>query len=605
MDTMRITGIASGLDTEQIIKDLMSIETAKVDRVKQDKQYAVWEQEGYREIINELKSFQDKYLDVLNQENYIMSENTFNALEANSTINGEKTNAVSIVATSNAIESTHTISNITLAEKDVWKGTNIANMISSGLDFTSINVGDQINVTLDGNIKTITLDGGYITIDELATDLQNEIDTAFGAGKVTVGKSGSELTFESDGHIFQVSDTNSGDTVLTTMGFSTGDKNVLDKTKSLGDTNFSGDIFGAETEISFSINGEVFTFDKTSDTVQDLLDEVNGNTTANVTMYYSEVSNSFVMESDKEGSINQITFEDITGSFFSVGIGIDKGTNTGHINVASDAEFTLDGVITTRSANTFTVDGIAYTLNESTINTIDVKVTTNIEDVKNTIVSFVDDYNNLIEKLNEKLYEERHYDFKPLTEAQKDEMSEEEIETWEEKAKSGLLKSDYYIRKIVYDLRETMYSEVSGAGISLYEMGIQTSIDYNDGGKLIIDEEKLDETLKNKATEVKKLFTDSNEGLAVKIKGILDTNIKTTGEKGILLQKAGMEGNVTAFDNILSDKIEEYDDKINDLLDYLVDKENHYYLVFAQMEKALSQMNAQSGWLASQFGQGM
>lgn len=686
MDTSRITGMISGMDTEAMVKSMVAIKQSRLDNVRRDKQYAEWQQEIYRDIISDLRGFESQFLDVANTETCCLLEGTFNAYKATAS-----SEAVSVTTTGEHTAAAHTISDITVAQKDIWKGSNIASMIGSGINIGAIEAGATIKIALDGDIETITFDKTYSDVNNLVIDLGDKIDKAFGTDKVTVTNSGGELSFDASGHVFQLLDTefynttlseamvldysiiDAGDTIsvdldgdvktitldggyadedalindvqakidaefgsgivtvskldgkmtieapehtlnisetlkdpttLGAMGFTSGDTNVLNTSRSLGDANFTNDIFGAETTLSFSINGETFTFDKSSDTVQDMLDEVNNNDNANVTMYYSQVSNTFIMESDEEGVMNQISFQDITGSFFSAGIGIDHDTKTGRTQTGLDASFTLDGVPTTRSTNSFTIDGIQYTLNENTSDTIDISVESDITNVKENIVKFVDEYNTMIDKFNDLVREERFYDFEPLTDEQKEEMSETEIEKWEEKAKSGILRNDDVLTRTMREFRSTLTSIESDLGISLYDLGITTSINVFNGGQLVIDEEKLDETLETRAEAVTRLFTDEEKGIGAKMKEAMDYAISPIGEfKGALLEKAGWEGTSTEKENILSEKIDDYDDRIDELLEDLIEAENMYYARFAQMEVALQQLNSQSSWLTSQLGQ--
>ncbi len=72
----------------------------------------------------------------------------------------------------------------------------------------------------------------------------------------------------------------------------------------------------------------------------------------------------------------------------------------------------------------------------------------------------------------------------------------------------------------------------------------------------------------------------------------------------MLLQKAGITGDRTEFDNLIYDEINGYDKNIASLLDKLADKEERYYAKFTAMESAISRMSAQSNWLTSQFNSG-
>lgn len=229
---------------------------------------------------------------------------------------------------------------------------------------------------------------------------------------------------------------------------------------------------------------------------------------------------------------------------------------------------------------------------------------TDITDVKDTIVKFVDEYNKMIEELNDLVKEEKYYDFKPLTDEQKEEMSDEEIEKWEEKAKSGILRGDDIIEKTIRDFRNALIEKESDLGISLYDLGITTSTNYMNGGQLVIDEDKLDEVLSTRADDVAQLFTDKDKGIGTKMEAVMDYAIKPIGEtKGMLLQKAGLKGTATEAENVLSKAIKDYDERIDELLEDLNRAEDAYYAKFAAMEVALQRMNSQSSWLAGQLGQ--
>lgn len=598
----RLTGLSSGLDIDSMVKSLLTGQQAKVDNAKKALQYAEWQQEAYRAVIKDIVDFQETFFDILKKDTYIMSSSNFNAYTAAASISGASTSAVSVSATSSAMAGTHTISNITRALKDTWAGTNTASLVSSGLSLEDINNGDTIDITIDGVKKTIILNGGYSEINDLVSDLQGKIDAAFGAGKASVGASGEELSFTASGHVLELTDTNKDDTVLTSLGFTTGDRNVLNKRAVLGDANFTNDIFAGGDTISFRINDEVFTFDKTGDTVQNIIDKVNNSTAANVTLSYSELTNSFTLVSDSEGAANQIVFEDITGSFLSSGIGINYAENTGRVQAGSDAVFTLDGVTTTRSSNTFTVDGVKYVLNSDTTSEITVNVSKDTSNVKDKIKNFVEKYNELVDTVNDLLKEKKDRDFSPLTEEQKKEMSEDEIKKWEEKAKSGLLKNDSLLSGFLSSMRSTLFSTTGTLGINLMDYGITTSKDYSNGGKLVINEEKLDAALESNPDGLTKLFTDSESGLGVKMKSVLDKYVKKTGvNKGLLIQKAGMEGTTAEGKNYLSDKIKSLDKKADTLLKKLQELEDKYYMQFSQMESALANMNAMSTYVSGWF----
>jgi len=200
-------------------------------------------------------------------------------------------------------------------------------------------------------------------------------------------------------------------------------------------------------------------------------------------------------------------------------------------------------------------------------------------------------------------------------------MTDDDIEAWEVQARKGTLRSDPVLDKLTSSLRRAFYESTEGLGISLHEIGIQSSVNYLEQGKLVIDEEKLEAALNERPNEVIQLFTQSSDtsytdfsnkstrynesGISDRISDILKDHIRITRDdndrKGYLIEKAGLETGVDATSD-MAKKIQAMDDKIADLLEMLGEKEDNYYQEFARMESMMSSYSSQSEWLASQFG---
>ena len=277
--------------------------------------------------------------------------------------------------------------------------------------------------------------------------------------------------------------------------------------------------------------------------------------------------------------------------------------------------------------NTFTIDGVTYTLKNTTPDgtvPITITVAQDVDKAYNAINNFVDKYNQLIDRINGKLNEERFRDYLPLTDAQRKEMSEKEIELWEEKAKSGLLRSDSILQNIIYNMRRALSDAVEEVCISLSSIGITTGL-YFERGRLQIDESKLKEVLRNDLERVIDLFIKKSDinyspdldsesrtqrynqsGLMYRISDILMDTIRTTrdsrGKKGILLEKAGIVGDITEFQNLMDDELNRLDRRIDAAGEAMIRQENRYWAQFTALERAIQQMNAQSMWLMQQLG---
>lgn len=312
----------------------------------------------------------------------------------------------------------------------------------------------------------------------------------------------------------------------------------------------------------------------------------------------------------------------VFGTTLTFGDGTDSG-NGYTLTEGQNAVFAVNGVVTERSSNNFENNGITFTFNsvtdsslsaeydengkltgisglDSTAGSATVSSSKNLDKVMETIKSFVNDYNTLIGKLNDKIGEERTYKkYAPLTDAQKKEMSDREIELWEEKAKTGLLANDSTISSFLSDMRSILYTKSDSAGIALYDIGIDTGA-YTDKGKLVIDEAALRSALETNGDAVTKLFSGS-DGLGKKMATVIDSVAKvSSGSPGTLVSLAGTKSTLSDT-NTLTERISSINDKITQLKAQYESEKNRYWTQFNTMEKLLSDLNSQSSWLTSMF----
>jgi flagellar hook-associated protein 2 len=546
---LRIGGLATGLDVDSIIQDLMRIEQMKVDRLKQERQLVEWRKEAYREITNLLRAFRDEFFDVLKTDTYMLSPNRYKTFSVTSSAEAY----VTATADASAMEGTYTIANITsLAAPTIIKGVSWVFPDGKSIDSTLQQLG---LVQADGRAE-FSINGVRFLIG--------------------IPAEGEEI---------------SSDTV------------VIDPTKT---------------------------------TMRQFMNIINTNSKAGVNLFYSSIEKKFVLQTKSTGAETDIVLSDITGTFLQdIGLLAPEaeripGTNAivYFFKIGSNDPSNPNNFITwSSSTNTFTIDGITYTLKNTTptgMVPITITVTQDVDKAYNAIKNFVDKYNELIDKINGKLNEERFRDYLPLTDAQKKEMSEKEIELWEQKAKSGLLRGDSILQNIVYSMRRALSDAVEGVGISLSSIGITTG-SYSERGKLHIDENKLKEALRNNPEQVMQLFIKKSSidyspnldsasrtqrynesGLMYRIYDILMDNIRTTrdqyGRKGILLEKAGVVGDITEFQNMMDAELKRLDKRIDAAVEAMRRKEDKYWAQFTALEKAIQKMNAQSMWLMQQLG---
>ncbi len=207
-----------------------------------------------------------------------------------------------------------------------------------------------------------------------------------------------------------------------------------------------------------------------------------------------------------------------------------------------------------------------------------------------------------MEKIHSLLVEDPDYkDYAPLTDEQKAEMSDREIELWEEKAKTGLLRGDSALNAIWDDLRSTIYAKPSGSDIGIYNIGITTSTSTEYGGQLVIDHSKLKEMINSDPEAVRKLFTDSVDGVSTALNNAINRAARSSSANpGRLVALAGSSKSDTS--SSLYKQMKAIDDTLTSLQDRYDSEYQRYWSQFNAMEQYIQQMNQQASWLTQQLG---
>ncbi len=629
--TSRITGLASGLDTDELVKDLTATTRSKIEKVEQQKQILEWKQEDYRSTLEKLVEFNDTYFG--SSSSSITLGDKLNQITASSS----NTAYVQAVASDNATKGSVYISDIvSMATSASVKSSS---SVSPDLSFTvstdnlSSLSGAVMKITLDGTTKTITFsDSTYGTVDDVATELSNLLDNAFGEGRITVSNSSGDLCLSVENSILKIANTDdtTATQALDILGFSADtdvSSNRLDLSKTISDY---ATIFGNDESFSFTINDTDFTFDS-STTLSKVISTINASD-ANVTVSYSKISDTFMIKSNETGTGSNVTVADTTGSFLSAILG-GSGTATAGTNAV--VKLSLDGstaaedqITITRNSNTFEIAGTTYTLKGMASGTVEEGVTVNTsldtDAIYDTITKFVSDYNELLGSITDKLYEERDGDFQPLTDSEKEDLSDDEVADWTEQARKGWLRNDTYLTNIYNSLRNSLYTQVKSLdgsgdniGVILADIGITTS-DYTNYGKLTINEDKLKSALVKDASSVINLLTQEStvgyslynssedketryneSGLLWRINDIVKGNISSIGKKGALVGLVGNPSTGYTGTFTYSERINAMKDTIDELNDKLSDEEDYYYSKFTAMETSLNSLNTQSSYLSS------
>ncbi|AIU83433.1 MULTISPECIES: flagellar hook-associated protein 2 [Bacillus] len=357
-----------------------------------------------------------------------------------------------------------------------------------------------------------------------------------------------------------------------------------------------------------------------TDTIDDVISKLNSSGLG-VTALKEKISNgtdyvdTIAFTSNKTGEgFTLAAGDDATKSFLKdqLGFAVDDATNELTANAeGKNAKFTFNGLEMTKTSNNFTINGIKYTLNSVTDSnkTVTINSTTDTDGIFDNIKDFVDKYNTLIKSANAKVTESKYRDYKPLTDEQREAMTDKQIEQWEAKAKSGLLRSDSTLQNGLAEMRLDLYSTVTidGKKYQLADFGIETSDSYTDQGKLVIkDEAKLKQKITENPSLVAKLFNADSpdtaktknpeeQGIARRLKDTLN-KMQTQISK-----QAGTESSVsTSF--AIGKSLNEIETNISNMKTKLDDIETRYYKKFSALDTALEKLNSQSSYLTSMLG---
>ena len=389
-------------------------------------------------------------------------------------------------------------------------------------------------------------------------------------------------------------------------GFSVAANSSVEVTYKQNYANFGIETYdsnGKAVKQNFNIQG--------SDSLNSVINKVNSSSVG-VTMFYDSFSDKMTLTRSQTGDFNSGGSEIVTSGQLNTAFQFGASTESG----GSNAVFVVNGLETQRNSNTFEMNGVSITLKQTFTNNtaedptltysapVNISVNKNTDEIYNNIKGFIDKYNELIDKIGKKVSEDRYKDYTPLTDTQKEQLSDKQQEQWEEKAKSGLLRRDSTLSSLLSSMRTDFYGAVNSDSVSpsykqLTSIGISTK-PYAREGKLEVDEAKLKKAIEEDPESVEKLFnatgsTYEQKGIAQRLYDTVNKTIDT------LTTKAGSafitNNNSFAIGkqlNTINDQIDRFEDRMKSV-------EDRYYRQFTAMEKAIQQANSQSANLATIF----
>ena len=392
-------------------------------------------------------------------------------------------------------------------------------------------------------------------------------------------------------------------TTVNSTGVTSSDKVLKDTDVQLNFLGVSGSfnlkINNGDLSTTVALNSSM-TLQQALDSINSSVDDTNHNS-MNVSATYADGK---VTLKATSGTL------DFSGSDAGALSFLNNGLELNLPSQGKDATISLDGTYLLESTNNFTISGMTYTLKStspvtSTGDVVSTNIVTN-DDVDAEVKiaqSFIDSYNKILATVNGKLDEKYDRDYMPLTDDQKSSMKDNEITAWQAKARTGLFHSDSILQSMVDVARESVSDPVTGLNGKYNTasfLGITTG-DWEEGGKLHLNETQLRTALQEDPEALSKLFTTSgtdsaHSGIAQRLYDSLKTAMDQIDEE------AGPTQGTNDTQSTLAKEITDYTDDMKDMKTRIDDKENQYYTQFSAMETALQQLNSQSSWLSNMLG---
>lgn len=492
---IQFSGLASGLDTDSIIKDLMSIERMSVEKVEKEKTKLEWKKDIWEDMNSEIYSFYTKEVFELK------SSGTFQSKDASAS----QPNAIDVSASVNATRGIHTIEVTNLAKGSFITGTQLA------ADFV---------------------------LSKTAEDLDGTLGATF-------------------------------------------------------DIKFSVDVPASYTTI---------TVDKT-DTIADILSDIQDAVGDDMNISYDDNFKRFFISSKESGETKQISLDgDGDGLKLLTQLGFDGANRTG--SLGENSAFTYNGTDFETTSNEVTINGLELTLLEETGGAATITVIQDTDAIYDKVKNFILKYNELLLDINGKINADSARNYEPLTDEEKEAMTEDDIKLWENKIKDSLLRRDTTLTSLLNSMKSVV---VSSSGVDttgfdynyLSDLGIVTG-SYTEKGILHIEGDEDDPTYSYNTNKLREAIEDDPEKVAELLTAIGEELYSTMQDK---MQSTSLSSALTFYnDKQMDSKVSEYEDRISELESRLVAIEERYYKQFTAMEVAIQNMNSQSSYITSMLG---
>ena len=306
-------------------------------------------------------------------------------------------------------------------------------------------------------------------------------------------------------------------------------------------------------------------------------------------------------EQSKESALKLLGMDDIDGSAVK-----ESADGTGMVVIeAADSIVQVNGATLTSSNTTLDVNGLSLNLVSASDREVKVTVSNDSTAVYDAIKDFVEQYNSALSEMNKYYYADSARGYDPLTDDQKEAMSDEEVEKWETKIKDSLLRRDSTLSGILETFRTSLtgitVKASDGKTYSLANLGITTGKDYKEYGLLHIKGDEDDTDYADSENTLQSMINSDPDIVMEVMSGIVSNLYDSINKK--ISTTTTMKSALSFYnDKEMTKQMTQYKKDIKSWETKLSDMEDRYYKQFSAMETALSKLQSQQDSLASYLG---
>ncbi len=572
MPGIQLSGLASGLDWQSLVDKLMAAERVPQDALRAQKAAGAAKATGFSDLTSQLTALQTAAT-ALGKGTDIFGGRTATSSNASSTwasssesggATGTYQIAVTQLATSaqlngaadagNGLSATTDVSGLTLGTLPIGR------TITAG-DFT-VN-GARITVALTDSLQSVfdqisTKTGGAVAASyDPVTDKVKLNSTASPATEIVLGSGNDTSNFLSSLQLFN----NGTGEVLPPKALG-----VVSVSAALANANLRNAITAVDGSGagSFNINGVDIAYNANSDSVSSVLTRINASS-AGVTASYDRINDRFQLTNKETGDVG-VSVSESAGGFLGA-LGLTTGASLSH---GANAQFTVNGGATLTSTSNVLdssvhgIEGLSVKISTKTTETI--TVASNTTDGRAKIDNFITKFNAVQSFID---------------------LQTKITKGSDGKSKGSLFSGNQEVSRIASQLRSQAFSAVSGLTGSISRLE-SLGIDFISGTSLlqVKDETKLTGALRDRADDVRTLFSSDSTGIAARMTTYLD-------------QVTGSTGSVAAQTKTLSSQSTSIDDQIDAIERRLTQERKTLEQSFIQMEQAQSNIQTQLSQLTN------